>query len=117
VLDRRPFRVVNWVSEATPFGAAAVAAVVVALGDTSCNRRVDELQRGRKDRIAHRDAERTRRVVRFLVDDAVPARHKPLALLEVGQDLGKAPAGRTAFRSCIEVAGIATHISHVVDAR
>jgi hypothetical protein len=45
------------------------------------------------------------------------ARHQPLAHLEVREDLAIAPAGSAGFGPGIEVAGIAAHVHHVIDAR
>src|SRR6516162_6034814 len=54
-------------------------------------------------------------VVRCADDDLVVGR-EALALAEIGQHLGVAPPGGTAFGPGVEVARMAPHIDHVVDA-
>ena len=94
----------------------AVAAVVVAPRDAGGDRRLDELPRRRQDRVAHRHAERPLCIVCGLVNDDLGARRQPLAFLEIGEHLRIAPAGGTALGPGIEVAGITTHVHHVIDA-
>src|ERR1041384_3434566 len=96
---------------------AAVAAGVVALRDAGRNRVLDELARGRQDRIARRNSERPLCIVCRLVDHNFGAWRQALALLEIGEHLGIAPAGGAALGPGVEVAGIAAHVHHVVDAR
>ncbi len=99
-----------------PVGAAAVAAVVVALGDAGRHGGVDEVLRAGEHRRPHRHAEGTRGVVGVGVDDDVAARGQALALLEVGQHVLVAPPGGAAGGPRVEVAGMAPHVGHVVDA-
>ena len=52
-----------------------------------------------------------------VVDDDVAAGLEPLGLLEVGQHVAVRPALRAASGPGVEVAGVAPHVGHVVDAR
>jgi hypothetical protein len=97
---------VYWVNDTIP----------AALWNAGRDRRLDELPGGRQYRVAHRDAERAGGIVRGGVDDDVLARRQALALAEIRQYLGVAPAGGAAFGPGVEVARMAAHIHHVVDA-
>src|SRR5271165_7692843 len=72
--------------------------------------------RGRQYWVAHGNPEWAGRIVCWRVDDDLAAGREALALAEVGQYLGVAPAGGAACRPGIKVAGVAAHVHHVIDA-
>ena len=97
-------------------GILSAATVVVTDRDPGCGRRFHELLRGAQHRRTHRDAERAFRVVRVGIDGDVAARRQAFTLLEVGQHLVVAPAGRAIRRPRVEISGMTTDVRHVVDA-
>ena len=55
-------------------------------------------------------------IVRLGIDDDLIAGREPLTFAEVGKDVGIAPARRAAFGPRVEVARVASNVSHIVDA-
>ena len=71
------------------------------------------LDKGRVERILAGAALDVKRAVRAA--PAALAAMRVLHALEIGQDVGKAPAGRAGLGPVVEVAGVAAHIDHAVD--
>ena len=78
---------------------------------------VDEGAGRGDDGRAHADAHRAAPTMSLAVDGDLVAGGEVLDLAEIGQDVGVGPAAGPTARPGVEVAGMAAHIDHVVDAR
>ena len=93
----------------------ALLLVAVHVGGEGIAGLAPRLEEGLVQRIAAgagRDVQRS--IAAPVVVGAARAR---LGALEIGQDVGVIPAGQTALRPAIVVAGVAAHVRHAVDRR